>query len=658
MHLKKILLTIACAFALLLIGKAQPNPLAMEYLRAGEISLLENNYKKALRQFKTALSLQDTLMAAERGMGLCFEMLKDYPNALQHYLKIIEISPRFSRALYYQIGEVYFKMGLPAKALAFFEQFRRFQLLEDLNFTVNGEKERLLEDSFLEKYEASVRACQVSMDTARFRQNIQVTNLGDNINTRFDEYFPFLSNNQSVIFFTRRKNTERDENLFISTAPRPGQWMSASPVSGPINTPFNEGMCTLVRDGRHMYFTACNRPEVEGPCDIWEAVVEKNQIRDIQPLTSSPNSPQWESQAAISCDGNRLYFASNRPGGMGGTDIWFSNRQSDGSWSEPQNLGAPINTILDEEAPFISNDGNALYFSSTGHLGMGDQDIFVSFQNEKKQWLEPISLGPGINTPHRELGFFLSADNKTAYFASDRPEGFGGMDIYRVDLQEELFSEPTTFTEFFFRDSLSGQPVAAYVEFDSRPPIQTDSSGRFFLCLPGNTKMTLQMTAPGYHPYRSVLPIPQWDNKTFYVVEYSLRPLRTPPPPIPAETPPATPETPSARLKILQRYSITLYYKLNSDQLELGEREKLDLFLAEHAGKTTKRVEINGFADDIGEASYNLALSERRAKRIALILTEKGFPTNSIAMKGHGEIQDGQPKAQNRRVEIKITVVE
>ena len=657
MHLKKALLTIVCAVTVLIACRAQPNPLAMEYVQAGEISLLEKNYKKAMRQFKTALSLHDTLMAAERGMGLCYEMLKDYPNALQHYLKIIEISPRFSRALYYQIGEVYFKMSLPARALAFFEQFRKLQLLDELQFTVNGEKERLLEDTFLEKFEASIRACQVSMDTARFRQNIQVSNLGSNINTRFDEYFPFLSNDQSVIYFTRRKNTDRDENLFISTAPRPGQWMSASPVSGPLNTSNNEGMCTLVRDGRHMYFTACNRPEVEGPCDIWEATVEKNQIRNIVPLPSNPNSPQWESQAAISCDGNKLFFASNRPGGVGGTDIWFSERQTNGSWSEPQNLGAPVNTILDEEAPFISNDGNALYFSSTGHLGMGDQDIFVSFRNEKKQWTEPISLGPGINTPHRELGFFLSADNKTAYFASDRPEGYGGMDIYRVDLQEELFSEPTTFTEFFFRDSLTGLPVAAYVEFDERPPLQADSSGRFFLCLPGNTKISLKMSAPGYYQYSSTLPIPQWDNKTFYVVEYILRPLRSPISTAPIEPEPPT-ETPPNRLKILQRYTTTLYYKLDSDELEPGERENLDAFLAEHTGKNIKRIEINGFADDIGEAGYNLALSERRAKRIALILTEKGLPTNSIAMKGHGEIQNGQPKAQNRRVEIKITVLE
>ena len=658
MHLKKALLTIVCAVAVLIACRAQPNPLAMEYVQAGEISLLEKNYKKAMRQFKTALSLHDTLMAAERGMGLCYEMLKDYPNALQHYLKIIEIAPRFSRALYYQIGEVYFKMGLPAKAIAFFEQFRKLQLLEELQFTVNGEKERLLEDTFLEKFEASIRACQVSMDTARFRQNIQIFNLGSNINTRFDEYFPFLSNDQSIIYFTRRKNSDRDENLFISTAPRPGQWMSASPVSGPLNTSNNEGMCTLVRDGRHMYFTACNRPEVEGPCDIWEASVENNQIRNILPLTSNPNSPQWESQAAISCDGNRLYFASNRPGGVGGTDIWFSDRQTNGSWSEPQNLGAPVNTILDEEAPFISNDGNALYFSSTGHLGMGDQDIFVSFRNEKKQWIEPISLGPRINTPHRELGFFLSADNKTAYFASDRPEGYGGMDIFRVELQEELFSEPTTFTEFFFRDSLTGLPVAAYVEFDSRSPLQADSSGRFFLCLPGNTKISLKMSAPGYYQYASTLPIPQWDNKTFYVVEYILRPLRSPVAAAPVEPEPPKTETPPNRLKILQRYSTTLYYKLDSDELEPGERENLDAFLAEHTGKNIKRIEINGFADDIGEAGYNLALSERRAKRIALILTEKGLPTNSIAMKGHGEIQNGQPKAQNRRVEIKITVLE
>jgi outer membrane protein OmpA-like peptidoglycan-associated protein/tetratricopeptide (TPR) repeat protein len=657
MRPKKILLTLICAAGILGAGTAQHNPLAMEYIQAGEISLLEKNYKKAMRQFKTALSLQDTLMAAERGMGLCYEMLKDYPNALQHYLKIIEVSPRFSRALYYQIGEVYFKMGLPAKAIAYFEQFRKLQFLEELQFTVNGEKERLLEDSFLEKYEASIRACQVSMDTSKFRQNIRLVNLGSNINTRSDEYFPFLSNNQSTIFFTRRRNTERDENLFISTSPRPGQWTSAGPVSGPINTSFNEGMCTMVRDGRHMYFTACNRPEIEGPCDIWEATVEKNQVRDIHALSGHPNSPQWESQAAISCDGKQLYFASNRPGGSGGTDIWLSERLPDGSWTEPQNLGEPINTLLDEEAPFISNDGNALYFSSTGHLGMGDQDIFVSFRNEKKQWSPPINLGPLINSPHRELGFFLSADNKTAYFASDRPEGFGGMDIYRADLQEALFSEPTTFTEFFFSDSLTGLPVMAKVAFDNRPAVQTDSNGHFFLCLPANSKLNLQITAPGYHPYVSKLPIPQWDNRTFYVVEYKLRPIRSPQPSA-AVPPPDEPAPAPTRLKTLQRYSLTLFYQLDSDLLEPNERDKLNLFLAEHAGKTIKRVEVNGFADDIGQAGYNLALSERRAKGIAIILMEKGFPTNSIAMKGYGEIRDGQPKAQNRRVELKITVLE
>ncbi|MFM8362582.1 MAG: hypothetical protein ACKOA4_07780, partial [Haliscomenobacter sp.] len=398
---------------------AQPNLLATEYYHQGELALLENDFKKALRRFRTAADLQPDLVAAQRGMGLCYEIMKDYRNALTHYLKVIELAPRFSRAMYYQIGDLYFKLGLHSRALAFFDQFRRLQLLDELSFTVNGEKERLLEDQFLTKLSGNMRACQISMDTARFKQEVALFNLGPVINSRSDEYFPFLSNDQSRIYFTRRR-PGADENLLIARSSGNG-WQNPAPLSNVLNSPLNEGMSTLVRDGRRMYFTACNREAVLGPCDIWEAELERDEVKKVSPMNGNPNSDQWESQAAISCDGSTLYFASNRPGGRGGTDIWFSKRQNNGSWSEPQNMGPQINTAQDEEAPFISNDENALYFSSTGHLGMGDQDIFVSFRDAEKKWGEPTNLGPKINTPHRELGFFLSADGKTGYFASDRP---------------------------------------------------------------------------------------------------------------------------------------------------------------------------------------------------------------------------------------------
>ncbi|MEK7253343.1 MAG: hypothetical protein AAB316_01250, partial [Bacteroidota bacterium] len=179
-----------------------------------------------------------------------------------------------------------------------------------------------------------------------------VQNLGNAINSGSDEYFPFLSNDGTTIFFTSRKNEKADENLFISTRPS-GDWRIAEQVSH-FNSGENEGMSSLVRDGRRMFFTACGRPEVLGTCDIWEADLLGSEVSEQKTAIGYLNSGAWESQATVSCDGSLLYFASNREGGQGGSDIWVSKRQPDGRWAEPENLGASVNTTGDEEAPFIS----------------------------------------------------------------------------------------------------------------------------------------------------------------------------------------------------------------------------------------------------------------------------------------------------------------
>ena len=155
-------------------------------------------------------------------------------------------------------------------------------------------------------------------------------------------------------------------------------WESSLALDSSFNTTRNEGMVTMTRDNRSLYFTGCSRPEVYGTCDIMRADIDSFRISSSRKLPGYAMSEYWESQASISCDGQLLFFASNRKGGLGGTDIWVSERQEDGSWGDPKNLGRPINTEKDEEAPFITNDGKVLYFSSTGHLGLGEQDIFMS----------------------------------------------------------------------------------------------------------------------------------------------------------------------------------------------------------------------------------------------------------------------------------------
>ena len=176
------------------------------------------------------------------------------------------------------------------------------------------------------------------------------------------------------------------------------------------------------------------------------------------------------------------------------------------------NMGPSINTAEDEESPFISNDGRTLFFTSTGHLSLGDQDIFMSFLNEKGDWELPTKLGPEINSPFTERCFFLSADGRTGYFASNRPEGFGGMDIYQVQFKEPLYSEPMTFVEGFVKDSISEKPVQTIVKITDRESIQTDRDGRFFICLPSISLLHTEASVNGYLPYSRNFNIPIWDQ--------------------------------------------------------------------------------------------------------------------------------------------------
>jgi outer membrane protein OmpA-like peptidoglycan-associated protein len=641
------------------IAKGQGNmPLAVQFTKEGDIAFTEKKYNKAIKLYKQALSINDSLHAARRGMGASFDQLGNYQQALTAYLKVTELSPKFSRAIYYEIGQLYYKMGQKMRAVTYFQQFQRLQLLEDLSFTVNGLNEQNLESGYLEKLPNNIRACTVSQDTNVLLKDVSIYNLGSNINDKNDQYFPCLTNDQSLLFYTRMSATGRDEDLYYSIHEVNG-WRKGNSVGNTFNTKLDEGMSTLVRDGRRMFFTACKREDVIGVCDIWEAQIEGTEIREVKPILGHPNSEKWESQAAISCDGRTLYFSSIREGGLGGADIWYSNKQLDGTWSEPKNMGKNINTAQDEESPFISNDGRTLFFTSTGHLSLGDQDIFMSFLNTNGSWGLPTNLGPEINSPFTERCFFLSADGRTGYFASNRPEGFGGMDIYQVQFKEPLYSEPMTFVEGFVKDSITEKPIQTVIKIAERGSIQTDQDGRFFICLPSVSLLHTEASVAGYFPFMRNFNIPVWDNKRFYSLELRLQPNNVPPP-VKPNTEPKPADTTVTILKIpkTHRYSKSFIFKFDSDEMEMNEQDKLDAFVATIAGKDIQRIEIDGYADDVGDTGYNFELSEKRAKKIALYLVDKGYPVTRIALKGFGEINDDNVKKLNRKVELKIITLE
>lgn len=629
------------------------NPIATAHFKDGQAALLAKSYRVAIRHFQKALQVQPSLLVARRLIGQCHVLLREYPEAANQFLQVVKTDSLFSRLIYYDIGNVYYKMNEPRLALTYFNTFQRLQGDSPDRFGLHGVEEFAEELLHTDRLPNIIRACQLTVDSAKFINITEILNLGPNVNSKQDDYFPFLTNDQTQLYFTRQGST-RDEDLFYSQF-RSGQWRTATQIKD-FNTSAPEGMSTLVRNGRQLFFTACLRDSVDGPCDIWEAVVKGEQITDVRALGVPLNTTHWESQAAVSCDGSRLFFASNRPGGIGGTDIYMTDRQPDGSWGIPVNLGEPLNTPGDEEAPFISNDGQTLYFSSTGHLGLGEQDIFMSWWDSRLQrWSIPINLGPPVNGPHRELGFYLSADGRSGMFASDRPGGQGGMDIYRFQLSEQLYGEPITFVEGTVRDSVLQTGVFTVVTMNGQTIFPTDGEGRFFICAGADEMLDFQVMADEYHPYHNAFLIPQWDNRTFYTLDLLLRPEFSFLEELEAEEPAPTTRREQPKERVIAH---SLFFDFDSGTINEVEIERLEALVESLQKLKVIKVEIIGYADDIGKSTYNLQLSEERAKNAAVFLLTRSVPVNDIHIEGKGSIVNDGERSLNRRVDIRVTVLE
>ncbi|MCR4659703.1 MAG: OmpA family protein [Bacteroidales bacterium] len=289
------------------------------------------------------------------------------------------------------------------------------------------------------------KEADLGLRTARFRHNailnpvpFKPINLGPNVNTADDEYLPSLTADDHTLIFTRRlprrnsttAETPYEEDFYISQYDTMELgWGPAARMAEPLNSTDNEGAQTISFDGRIMIFTACNRRDGHGRCDLYISVRRGDKWGRPRNLGSVVNSSAWEAQPSLSVDGRTLYFVSNRRGGYGGSDIWETH-YVDGHWTTPRNLGPVINTPGDETAPFIHFDNRTLYFASTGHIGMGGSDLFISRRVDDTTWGEPKNLGYPLNTLADENNLIVSPDGRTALFSSDRYEGYGRQDLY------------------------------------------------------------------------------------------------------------------------------------------------------------------------------------------------------------------------------------
>ncbi|MBT3622206.1 MAG: OmpA family protein [Flavobacteriales bacterium] len=350
-----------------------------------------------------------------------------------------------------QIAKLYYSNGYYENALYY------FNAAQSLNADVLGKKTTLF-----------MQNCIYAIEKINFPVDFNPENLGENINTAAEEYLPAISVNGKVLMITRRVESKNSiieldngkvitqEDFYIAEKDDEGKWTKA--VSMAINTPLNEGAITISSDGGTLVYTACNRDNGFGSCDLYISVKRNGAYSAGVNIGSVINSKKWESQACFSPDGKYLYFVSNRPGGYGGKDIWRSEITQKG-FLPAENLGDTINTKYNEMSPFIHPDNLTFYFASDGQTGFGDYDLFVSRRTSTdKKWGLPNNMGYPINTYNTENSLIVAANGKTAYYASD-VSGFGKEDIFQFDLPENLQAEPLADLEMDIITQKAGEEV-------------------------------------------------------------------------------------------------------------------------------------------------------------------------------------------------------
>ncbi len=637
------------------------NDAFLRHYQEGEAFFNSEELKKAASSFEKAIKLKPDFAATYRRLGATYELLNDFQRASKYYDECLSMDPKLSRTLYFQSGEMHLKNGNYEVAYERFSSFESYLNLPPRSFT-NGGLEVDTERYFVSLLNKYLEDARFGLLSDNFKE-INIQNLGPAINSSVDDCFPYLSNDESWMFYTRMGQRKSiDENLLYSAKTK-GIWSKGKPLGEVINSDVNEGMGKATRDERLMYFPACNREDVLGVCDIFMAGMDNGKILDIQQLKGQVNSERWDSQPSINCDGQALYFVSDREDGQGGTDIWVSYKMENGTWGKAHNLGETVNTPGDEEAPFIADDGVTLYFASNGHAGFGDQDIFFVKRKSDGNWGIPKNLGQPINSPFRELSFFINARGNRGYVSSNRTEGFGGLDIYKFDLPELKDFEEVAYVRGRVLDEKTQNGIATKVHISGKGFYETDEAGRFFICFPTLSKLPVSVDQAGYYPYRKNHSLTDWEETGFVEVDIILNPLKEAASlkevvtkiEVPKEIPIEIQPTEIGHHESRQLYSTSdIYFYFDQYQLTSEAKYHLDRLAEEIDPDQLALIIVEGYADQTGSDDYNQRLSEKRAEEVATYFKSKGLKKLRVTYKGYGETRTSLINSKNRRVDIVV----
>lgn len=590
------------------------------------------------------------------------------------YLKAYEFNPDNSD-LNFKIGYCYYNTTQKYDCLKYFQ--KAYDLNKNVDKKINYYLARgyhlnyMFDDAikFYSQYVSSVKnendvaeinkyitECRNGKEILKDTTEVEIINLGENINTEYREYGPMITADGTKLYFTsRRKGTTGGqiagdgmyyEDIYESTKTETG-WTKARSVGTPLNSKLHDAVVGLSPDGQSLFVYVD-----QNGGDLYVSRLRGSKWTKPISISQDINKKSHESSACISYDNKTLYFISDDPIlSMGGRDICYSTLDNNGNWTPPTNLGPMVNTKYDEVDLFLHPDGRTVYFSSKGHNTMGGYDIFKTTKDKNGNWSTPVNLGYPINTPLDDAFFVTTASGKTAYFASVRPEGKGLHDIYELRFPEDKTETPEedkiylTLVKGKVTDKVTEFPLEAIIEIIDNTANEVvatfttnSQTGAYIVNLPSGKNYGLNVNKEGYLFHSENFNLA--DTSAYQEVTIDIE---------------------------LQRIEVgttivlkNIFFDYDKATLRPESYAELDRVVNILTKQPKLKIEISGHTDNKGAFEYNKQLSKSRAKTVVDYLIEKGISADRLTFEGYAfekpiatnDTDEG--RQLNRRVEFKV----
>ena len=625
--------------------------------------------------------------------------IKRYDRALVYYLKAKNMGVK-TEELYFNIGYSYFKLKEYNESERYFyklvhkdslnlkKAYYYYAKLQHLNYqfdsaiTYFGEYRRTLSPDDLAKMDKDIqkqiKECGFAKEMVATPVLSFVDSLGDSINSRYVDYAPLISSDDSVLFFTTRRPNEKESNrdqngeyfeeIYVSKKDDKGNWLKAAPIGKPISGNGHSACAGLSADANTLIVYRSS-----GNGDLFISKKEKGKWTSPKSLGKNINSSGHEASASLSYDNIKLYFSSDKEGGYGGQDIYVSSIDEKGKWGHADNMMRKINTAYDETNFIALPDGETFYFTSSGHNSMGGLDIFkITYKDSA--WSDAVNLGYPINTPDDDVIYSISNDGKRAYFASmvneknkhdifmltfmqaAKPliDDLDGLDLAVYKYGEVLppFEKAVnieklnlTVLKGVIIDKSTKEPIYASIELTDNSTNKVvatfnsnEQTGNYLVSLPAGKDYGIAVKAENCLFYSDNIKIGKAKGYKEIIKDVELQRI-------------------SVGSKVILK---NIFFASGKAKLTKSSETELQNLLRLMNDMPSLKIEVSGHTDNVGRASSNKSLSKRRAKAVVDFLVKNGVAEDRMVYEGYGFEQPiasnktKEGRQQNRRTEFKV----